>query len=307
MRHITAADLSGPIDWSRYLAAIEDGHRRPPAKIEDVFLGEDGRTLLSRAAWVEGIGFGVKTVTAMTANAARGIPTVHGAMMLLDEHTGQVRALVDSDVLTNIKTVSDSVLGARFLARPESQVLLIVGAGSVASQLAVAYPAIFPDLKEVLIWNRTHERAVALAGTLAATGLSVTAASSLRAALSRADIVSAATMSASPVLEGDMVQAGTHVDLIGAFRKDMREADDALIRKSKVFVDSRNSTFEHIGELRIPLTQGTISKADVLGDLYDIVAGRIPSRKDRDITLFKNGGGAHLDLMVADAILHGLA
>jgi ornithine cyclodeaminase len=110
-------------------------------------------------------------------------------------------------------------------------------------------------------------------------------------------------MSSDPILHGDWVAKGTHVDLVGAFRSDMREADDTLIQRACIFVDSRDTTIDHIGELKIPIARGIITRSDILGDLYDIEAGRAGRRNGEEITLFKNGGGAHLDLMTAGAIL----
>jgi len=118
-----------------------------------------------------------------------------------------------------------------------------------------------------------------------------------------ADIIACATMSTEPVLRGAWLKPGQHVDLIGAYRPDMREADDAALQRAALFVDSRATTIGHIGELDIPLGTGAISASDLRGDLYDIVAGRAGRKSDDEITLFKNGGGAHLDLMTAGVIL----
>jgi len=154
-------------------------------------------------------------------------------------------------------------------------------------------------LRHVIIWNRTRQRAEGLAARHSRDGLKVTVAERLPSAVAQADIVSSATMSYEPILLGDWVRPGTHVDLIGAFKADMREADDVLLRKGRLFVDCRETTIGHIGELMIPLAAGVISETDILGDFYDLAAG-VPGRTaEDDITVFKNGGGAHLDLMVA--------
>ena len=135
----------------------------------------------------------------------------------------------------------------------------------------------------------------------------VRATDDLAAAAAEADIVSAATMARAPILKGDWIRPGTHVDLIGAYKADMREADDALMRKARIFVDSRETTIGHIGELTIPIAAGVISADDVLGDFRELIGGA-PGRVDPgDITLFKNGGGAHLDLMIAAYIAEAAA
>lgn len=303
MRLITADAFGKDISWPLFIDAIDAGHALPPAQIEDTFLGPPGQTLLSRAAWIKGLGFGVKSVTVIADNAARGLPTVQGAMQVFDEMTGTLRAVIESDLVTNLKTASDSALGARYLARPDSRKMLVIGAGRVAANVIEAYNQTFPDLHEFQIWNRTGSRAKVLADELASKGLNVVAVDDLAAAVVTADIITTATMSTEPVLKGDWVQPGTHVDLIGAFRAEMREADDALLQKARLFVDSRDTTLHHIGEIRIPLEAGIIAEADILADLYQLNRGAPSRTSPDDITVFKNGGGAHLDLMTACAIL----
>ncbi len=305
-RHITQADVAGRLTWSGIADALREGHRRPKAQIDDTFLTRGPDTLLSRSAWIEGIGIGVKSVTVVPGNAARGLPSVQGAMLLFDPRTGTLDAVLDSDLVTKWKTAGDSVLGATVLARPDSRRLAILGAGEVAGNLARAYTSVFEGIDDIAIWNRTTERADALVGRLRADGLPARTSGDLARDVGLADIVCTATMSHEPVLLGEWVIPGTHVDLVGAFRRDMREADDALLRKAAIHVDSRETVLDHIGELATPLAGGVIARTDVLGDLYDLVAGRGGRPNAEAITLFKNGGGAHLDLMTARAILASL-
>ena len=138
---------------------------------------------------------------------------------------------------------------------------------------------------------------------MAAEDYPVSTNSNLEDAMATADIVSSATMSHDPVVLGNWVKSGTHVDLIGAFKSDMREADDALLKNALIFVDSYDTTLEHIGELKIPLEIGVISRKDLCGDLNDIVSRKATRSNANQITLFKNGGGAHLDLMTAKILL----
>ncbi|WP_299412261.1 ornithine cyclodeaminase [uncultured Sulfitobacter sp.] len=303
MKTITANALGPDILWPLFINAIDAGHALPPAQIEDTFLGPQGQTLLSRAAWIQGLGFGVKSVTVMAGNAGIGLPTVQGAMLVFDETRGTLRAVIESDLVTNLKTAADSALGARYLARPDSRKMLVIGAGKVAANVIAAYSQTFSELREFMIWNRTGSKAKALATELSAKGLNATAVDNLEAAVVEADIITTATMSTEPVLKGAWVQPGTHVDLIGAFRAEMREADDALLQKARLFVDSRDTTVHHIGEIKIPLAAGIITETDILADLYQLKAGALGRTSPADITVFKNGGGAHLDLMTACAIL----
>ncbi|WP_146591282.1 ornithine cyclodeaminase family protein [Puniceibacterium confluentis] len=303
MKFVTRETFGSLIDWAGFVEALDQGHRYPAAHIEDVFLGPPGRTLLSRAAWIEGLGYGVKSVTVMAQNAARGLPTVQGAMLVFEDRAGALIAAIDSGLVTDVKTAADSALGARYLARKDSRSLLIIGAGQVARNVAAAYRQIFPGISQICLWNRTADKAATLARELAEQGLPASAVTDLPDAVGRADMIVTATMSQTPVLRGDWVRPGTHVDLIGAFRADMREADDALLQKARIFVDSRETTLHHIGELSIPLASGAITEADVLADFYQLNQGSPGRTSPEQITVFKNGGGAHLDLMTACAIL----
>lgn len=296
---IGAADVAGRLDWTRLVDALAEGHRGPRPALGDTFLSRGGDTLLSRAAWIDGLGVAVKSVTVLPENPARGRPSVQGAMLVFDDATGAVEAVIDSALVTKWKTAADSVLGARLLARPEARRLLIVGAGAVAASLVEAYGAVFPGLS-VAVWARRRDQAAALAER--ADGI-VEVADDLPEAVAAADIVATATMARAPVVHGAWLRPGQHLDLIGAFKADMREADDAALRRGRLFVDCRETTIGHIGELTIPIAAGVIGPGDVEGDLYDLVAGRAGRASAEEITLFKNGGGAHLDLMTGRAIL----
>ncbi|MCQ0970200.1 ornithine cyclodeaminase [Paracoccus sp. TK19116] len=301
--YLRAEDVEADLSWTAMVDAIAAGHRRPPARIGDLFLTRGDDTMLNRAAWIDGIGIGLKTVSVIGDNATRGLPTVQGVMVVFDDVTGTPKALLDSALITYWKTAADSGLGARHLARPDSRHLVILGAGPVAGSLARVYSALFPRLETIGIWNRTPANAEVLADKLNAEGLHTHAVSDAAEAVGQADIVACATMAREPVLRGDWVRPGTHVDLVGAFRPDMREADDALLRRARIFVDSRETTLDHIGELKIPLSAGVITRESILGDFHDLEAGRSGRSDDEEITMFKNGGGAHLDLMIAEAII----
>lgn len=299
---ITHADAAHRLDWRDAVEALRRGHGFPRAEIADSFLGPANATMMSRSAYIPGLGYGAKPFTVFDANAARGLPTVQGAMLVFDPQDGHVSAVIDSPLVTEFKTAADSVLGASLLARPDSAHLLVVGAGTVAASLVRAYTAVMPGLRRVSVWARRPEQARALLAGLEGVGAELVAVPDLADAVAQADIVTSATMARQPVILGDWVRPGTHVDLIGAYKADMREADDALLAKASLFVDSRETT-AHIGELLIPLASGAIRAGDVLGDLYDLVRDGARRRQSADeITLFKNGGGAHLDLMMASYI-----
>lgn len=283
------------LDWVDLTDALAAGHDMPKAEIGDTFLYRDPDTLLSRAAWINGLGMAVKTATIFPGNPGQGAPTVNGGVNLYSDNDGTLEAIIDFHLVTKWKTAGDSLLAARRLARPDSRNILIVGAGTVGCTLFDAYSAAFPHA-QFTVWNRTRANAEAMADERP--GLNV--ADNLADAVHAADIVTSATMSTEPLIKGAWLRPGQHIDLIGAYRPDMREVDDAALQKSRIFVDSFDTTLGHIGEMKIPLEAGTIARDDLIADYYDLPAF---TRGADDITLFKNGGGAHLDLMTSRYIL----
>jgi ornithine cyclodeaminase/alanine dehydrogenase-like protein (mu-crystallin family) len=284
------------LDWIGLTDALAAGHALPRAEIGDTFLYRGKDTLLSRAAWIDGLGIAVKSATIFPGNPARDLPVVNGGLNLYADADGLLEAIVDFHLVTKWKTAGDSLLAARRLARPDSRNILIVGAGNQGRALHAAYSAAFADAS-FTVWNRTRANAEAMAAELP--GLAV--AEDLEEAVGAADIITCATMSTEPMVRGDWLRPGQHLDLIGAYRPDMRETDDAAMTRARVFVDSIDTTVGHIGEIEKPLQSGAISREDIVADYYDLDMFRRGS--DDEITLFKNGGGAHLDLMTSRYIL----
>lgn len=293
---IPFAEGEANLDWIALTDAIEAGHMGPKAKVEDVFLYRDPDTLLNRSAWIDGMGLAVKCATIFPGNTAQSAPIVNGAVNLFSDSTGTLEAIVDFHLVTKWKTAGDSLLAARKLARPDSENILIVGAGTVGRTLWQAYGAAFPNAR-FSVWNRSPEGAEAFVRDCPG----VTISPDLEAAVRAADIVTSATMTTDPIIDGAWFQPGQHIDLIGAYRPDMREVNDAALKRARIFVDSYATTMHHIGELKIPLEAGTIQPSDIIADYYEM--DRFQRQSDADITLFKNGGGAHLDLMTSRYIL----
>ena len=283
------------LDWIGLTEALKAGHNLPKAEIADTFLYRGKDTLLNRSAWIDGLGLTVKCATVFPENPSAGVPMINGAVSLFDDAHGRLEAIIDFHLITKWKTAGDSLLGALRLARPDSRKILIIGSGTVARSLHDAYSAGYPEAK-FTVWSRTHANAEMFAKERAAV-----VADDLEVAARGADIITSATMSTAPVLRGDWLQNGQHVDLIGAYRPDMREADDRALQRARVFVDSFDTTIGHIGEVQIPLDSGAISRADLIADYYSDAG--FERRSDDEITLFKNGGGAHLDLMVSRYVL----
>jgi len=302
---IDAAMVDEVADWQTLIMALRAGHQRPKPQVGDVYFTEGANGLLSRSAWISGLGSCVKAATIFRDNPTRTPPlaSIYGSVLLFDPETGITRAVVDGAAITRWKTASDSALGSELLSRPDSTELLMVGAGTQAVPLVQAHLSVRPAIRRVVLWNRTRPRAETTAARLAELGPSITIAENLEGAVRSADIVSVATMSTLPLIQGAWLKAGTHLDLVGAFTPQMREADNEAVRRARVFVDFRGTTIDHIGELMIPIREGVIAKTDVLGDLYDLVGGAPGRLSATDITLFKNGGGGHLDLMATAAIV----
>jgi len=286
------------LTWAGLTQALAAGHTLPRAEIGDTFLRRDPDTLLTRSAWIDGLGIAVKAATIFPGNPAHDRPSVNGAVTLYSDADGTLQAIVDFHLVTKWKTAGDSLLAATQLAPPRVQTILVIGAGTVAHSLVSAYASAFPAAR-FLIWNRTPTRAQALA----ARHPGATVVRDLPAAVAQADIVTCATMATEPVLRGEWLRPGQHIDLIGAYRSDMREADDTALTRARLFVDARVTTLDHIGELRDPLLRGVIGRDAVVADYYDLKQGLFRRNSPDEITLFKNGGGAHLDLMTARHIL----
>ncbi|MEP2919823.1 ornithine cyclodeaminase [Sulfitobacter sp.] len=284
------------LDWIALTDALAAGHSLPRAEIGDTFLYRDPDTLLSRAAWIDGMGMAVKSATVFPGNAAKGKPNINGGVSLYADDDGVLEAIIDFHLVTKWKTAGDSLLAARRLARPDATNILLIGAGTVAQSLHDAYSAAFPAAR-FTVWSRTRTSAEALAARLP----HITIADDLEQAVRAAHIIGTATMSTSPIIKGAWLQPGTHLDLIGAYRPDMREVDDIALQRARLFVDSFDTTLGHIGEIKTPLETGAISRDHIIADYYDLPAFKRQS--DDEITICKNGGGAHLDLMTSRYIL----
>ena len=256
-------------------------------------------TLLLMPAWREGEYLGTKIATIFPGNADRGLPSVSAGYLLMDGRSGAVLALIDGAELTAKRTAATSALAARYLARPDAQSLLLVGTGRIAGALARFHAALRPGLERLLVWGRSAAHADELARALAAEGLPAARADDLAAAVAASDVISSATLATEPLIRGDWVQPGTHVDLVGGYTPSMREADDALIQKARVFADTRDGALREAGDLVAPVARGILDAASVV-DLHGLCGGGGRGRSSaREITVFKSVGAALEDLAAA--------
>jgi ornithine cyclodeaminase/alanine dehydrogenase-like protein (mu-crystallin family) len=230
------------LDWRELTDALLDGHRLPRAELGDTFLYRDPDTLLSRSAWIDGMGAAVKTATIFPNNRASQKPVINGAVNLYSDADGTLEAIVDFHLVTKWKTAADSLLAARLLAPPRTDCILLVGAGEVAKSLREAYGAVFPDAR-FMVWNRSSAGAEAMASAYPNTLV----ATDLESAVMSSDIIACATMSRAPVILGEWLQPGQHLDLIGAYRPDMRETDDTALTRARIFLGDRLTVFYPLG------------------------------------------------------------
>ena len=308
LRYISAQEIRDLLSFPLLIAALEAGHRRPKIEIQDGLLGSETQRYFVRHAVDGGRYMASKLVTSFPANLAAGsLPAVQAICVLFDGGNGRPLAILDGTEITYWRTAADSALGAKILAPPKPLTLLVVGAGEMSIHLIRAHRAARPSLRRVLVWNRSKERAAVLVRRLQDEGIESELIEDLPAATREADMITTCTRSNRPLVSGVNLKPGAHLDLVGGYTPDTREADDEAARRSLVFVDRRESAFEGVGDILQPVASGAIREADVLGDLYDLVSGSAAGRRtDSDITFFKNAGGAHLDLMTAELIVQRL-
>ena len=297
MRLLDAAATAAALPFGRLVPALRDAFAAGadvPDRHHHALPG--GATLLLMPAW-QPDWLGVKVVTVHPGNAARGLPAVHSTYLLSEAATGRPVLLLDGDTLTARRTAAASALAASFLARPDAGRLLLVGAGRVASLMPAAHRTV-RRVREVRVWNPTAARADALVAALRQDGFDAGRTGDLQAAAAWADIISCATLSTAPLIEGGWLRPGTHLDLVGAFTPAMREADEAAMRRARVFVDTPAALHE-AGEL------AALGEADVCGTLQTLCRGG-PGRLRDEVTAFKSVGTALEDLAAAMLAVQGL-
>jgi alanine dehydrogenase len=265
---------------------------------------EDQRdaTLLLMPAWRKGGHIVVKLLSVFPDNGARGLPAISGQVLLINGENGVAMAMIEGAALTVRRTSCASALAASYLAREDASDLLMVGAGALAPHLIRAHASVRP-IRRVSVWNRNDEHADQIVTGLKDSGLTARRVTDLADAVPQADIISCATLSLEPLVQGDLLKPGAHVDLVGAFRPDMRETDDQTVKRCTLFVDTREGALQEGGDLVQPLKAGVIKETDVQADLAELTRGTHPGRRHEDeCTLFKSVGTAIEDLAAAELI-----
>ncbi len=309
---LTAEQVRNNLSWNSLVGAIQrlfvTGCEVPLRHHHAVEVPSDpDATLLLMPAWQIGQYIGVKMVNVFPGNAKRGLASIGGCYLLSSGTTGELLAVMDGPELTARRTAAASVLAAQFLARTDARKLLVVGTGRLSLNLIEAYASCH-DLDEIQVWGRSLDKAQVVADQLEKVGIEVTAVADLAEACAAADIISCATLSQQPLIQGEWLSPGTHVDLIGGFTPTMREADDEVIRRAKVFVDTHEGATKEAGDIVIPLETGVLKQSDVLADLYQLCREEHPGRtSDNDITLFKSVGVALEDLAAAIVVYDSIS
>ena len=307
MRVVTADEIDGLLTFPDLVNALREAFAAdfvtPPRQHLEIGHGADAATALIMPSWTgdapgAGAFLGTKLVNVFPANGARGMPAVLGTYVLMSGDTGAPLAAIDGTRLTHWRTAAASALAASYLARPDARSLVVVGAGALSPFLVRAHASQRP-IDEIMVWNHRPEKAQALAAELSQSGLAARAEPDLERAVRRADIVSCATLSNLPLVKGAWLAPGAHLDLVGAFNLQMREADDEAVRRAELFIDTE-SAFTEGGDIALAIKAGAISRGDIRASLFDLARGNHAGRSSNEaITLFKSIGSALEDLAAA--------
>ena len=306
LRYFDASDTHSGLQYASLIDHLRAGFREPSTtpNRHHHSLSDPDTTLLLMPSW-DARSVGIKLISIYPENPSHNRPTIQGLYILFDGTSGQAIAVADAAALTVRRTSAASALAATFLARRNSRTLLMLGAGALAPHLVRAHATAAP-ITSVLLWNRTLSRANQMAEELSAEDFSVEVVSDLEPACRKADIISCATGSTDPLILGQWVQPGTHVDLVGGYTPEMREVDEALVCAARVFVDTREGALCEAGDLIQPIRNGVFREDDIQGDLFDLVKQEAPARRsDDEITLFKSVGTAIEDLIAARMLVGG--
>ncbi|KAK9103737.1 hypothetical protein Sjap_020991 [Stephania japonica] len=249
---------------------------------------------------------GVKVVTSFPENSSTNLPGIHGSYILFDSITGRTLAVIDGTELTLWRTSCVCALGAKFLAREDSEVLLVVGAGALAPHMVRAHLSVLPSLKRVIVWNRTVEKARDLVGKLkeemGSGRVWFECGECLEESVGVADVITCATNSRSALVKGEALKGGAHVGLVGSFTPEMRECDDETVKRGRVFVDCEGAMVE-AGELVGAFERGVLRSDEIGGTLVELIKGeKVGRRGPEEITVFKSVGSAVVDIVTAQLV-----
>ena len=305
MKFYSESDLKTVLDFPKLISALRTGFTEkfviPPRMHLDYPNPEDDteNTMLLMPAVRVGETAGVKIVNVTPANSTRSLSSIQGIYYLFHAVSGIPLAIFDAKSLTNWRTAAASALAASYLAKDSAGSLLMVGTGALAPFLIEAHAAIRP-IRQVIIYGRNRVKAEKLATSFQSRFDQVMVATELSESVPKADVISVATFSPTALINGNWLRPGQHVDLVGSFKPDMREADDRVIQRSSVFVDNLEMAPIESGDLAIPIERGVLQIDDIKGDLFKLCKGSVKGRSNQnEITVFKSVGHALEDLVAA--------
>lgn len=301
MRLITNEEVANYLSYEKLIDALFEmfcSHYEMPLRHHHFYPASDNQenTLIMMPSWNEQY-LGIKQIILAPGNTAKGIPTVSALYTLFDVETGKPLVMLNAEELTSRRTACTSALAARYLAPENPKVLLVLGGGRVAQHLVPAH-AVVRDYEEILVWMRNKNKFGDFQKNISdPLKEKVRLADNLESAVRSADVISTATMTVDPLIKGEWLKDGAYLDLIGSYKPNMREANDEVIGKSKIFVDSRMGALHEAGELAIPISKGLIKETDVRADLTELCKGNHKGRTtDNETILFKSAGLAIEDL-----------
>ena len=304
MINISKKELEEFLDYNNLIAALKKAFQEDyqvPVRHHHNYANpkEDVEsTLLLMPAWQDGKYLGVKLITVSPNNGKYNLPSIHGTYTLFDAHQGIPVAQLDARTLTNLRTAATSALASSFLSKKNSTRLLMVGTGALAPELIKAHVAVRP-IQEVFVWGRNFEKAKLVCEKFVDSSFEIFPIRKIEEEIKKADIISCATLSNEPLVHGKLLQEGQHLDLVGAFKPNMREADDLAVQRSSVFVDTFDGLKES-GDIFQPLQSGLLKREEIRADLFELCKNeKLGRTKDKEITFFKSVGHALEDLAAA--------
>lgn len=311
MRFIDKEEITKALDYPSLIEALRKAFiadiKVPARHHHDFKNPKEGMdsTLLLMPAWEESEAVGVKIVTVSPNNAKYNLPAIQGLYLLMDAQKGTIEALLEGKTLTAKRTAAASALASSYLSRKNSSSILIVGTGALSSELIKAHSSV-RNIKDVYIWGRDKSKALKIVEELK-DDFNIKAIDNIEDEISNVDIISCATLSVEPLIFGKYLRAGQHVDLIGAYKPNMREADDELIKTVDIYIDSDMAKKE-TGDIKIPLDTNVIKEEDIKADLFELTRKIKEGRtSDSSITLFKSVGHGLEDLAAAKLVKEKLA
>ena len=308
MKIFNAEGMAECLDYEALIEALRSGLTgtgSSPSRMRlETGSDDDRKLLLVKPAWDDHVVM-IKLLTLNEKNRQAEPPFIQGVIVVFDQATGSPSCVMDARELTCRRTAAASALAADYLAVRDAEVLTLIGTGKLAPHMALAH-AVNRPIRRVNVFGRSPEKAETTADAIrsANPAISTRVAADLPKAVGEAQIVCAATSSSSPVVRGAWISDGTHIDLVGSYRPDTRESDDAAIGMARVFVDDRAAAMREAGDILIPIEKGVISKSDVIGDLTELCSGMVRGRiSDNEVTAFKSVGMALEDLISVKLVI----